>query len=80
MSTIEKLYYNMEKLTDDFVDSPETRVALKKLEDIVGDLTDEIEDCICDYAVVNEKQGFICGFKYAMSLMSDGSVHVAEMH
>lgn len=31
MSNIEKLYYNMERLTDNWNDMPETRKAIKKI-------------------------------------------------
>ncbi len=73
MSNIEKLYYNMEKLTDNWNDMPEKKAANEKLEEAVGqDFYLKYEDVICDCMVANEKQGFILGFQYAVSLLTGG--------
>ena len=73
MSNLEKLYYNMEKLIDDWVDMPETKEASDRLEEALGEeLYEEYEDIICECMSVNEKQGFIKGFQYAVSLLTSG--------
>ena len=73
MSSIEKLYYNMEKLTDDWTDMPEVKKATAKLEETVGiTLYEKHEDVICDCMSACEKQGFIKGFQYAVTLMMEG--------
>lgn len=73
MSNLEKMYYNMEKLSDDWEDMPETKKSRDKLEETIGnELYAKYEDVICDYVSANEKQGFIKGFQYAVSLLTSG--------
>ncbi len=71
MKNIEKLYYNMENLSDNWGDMPETRKANKELENALGrKLYMEHEEKILAYMVASEKQGFIRGFQYAVSLLT----------
>lgn len=75
MSEIEKLYYNMDRLSDNWKDMPEAKEALSKLESAMGrkvymKYEDEISSCVS----ANEKQGFILGFQYAVSLLTGGKV------
>lgn len=75
MSNLENIYCNMEKLTDDFIDTEETKAALHALSEGLGyELYGKYEDEILLYATANEKQGFIYGFRYAVSLLTDGKV------
>lgn len=73
MSNLEKLYYSMDKISDNWVDSPELRAATNRLEEALGDeLYAKYEEEICDCAVVNHKEGFVKGFQYAVSLLTSG--------
>lgn len=71
-----KIYSNLHLLLDDFTDFPETEEAennfwkfVKKnvLSNREPDI--EFENVLLDVAHYNQKQGFIYGFKYAISLM-----------
>lgn len=71
MSNIERLYYNMDKLIDNYADTEEVKRTLDRLETVFGrELYAKYEDEISDYVSASEKQGFITGFQYAVSLMS----------
>lgn len=71
MSNIEKLYYNMERLSDDWEDMPKSKKASDKLIETMGEeLYAEHETEICDCMCAREKQGFILGFQYAVSLLT----------
>jgi hypothetical protein len=73
MSEIEKIYYNMDKLSDDFTELPETEKASEQLYNLLGkDFVLKHEDVITDLTSANEKQGFIYGFRYAVGLLMDG--------
>lgn len=73
MSNIEKLYYNMDKLNDDYMDSDEVRQARGNVESVLGrEVYFKCESEILSLASVNEKQGFILGFQYAVSLLTSG--------
>lgn len=73
MSYLEKIYYNMEKLSDDWTDTPEIRAASDKLEKALGEeLYIKYEDEISDCESANHKEGFIKGFQYAVSLLTSG--------
>lgn len=73
MSDLEKLYYNMEKLSDDWTDTPELKAARDKLQKALGEeLCVKYEDEICDCEAANHKEGFIKGFEYAVSLLTGG--------
>lgn len=77
MSNLEKLYYNMEKLYDDWADTPETKAASDRLENALGDeLYMKYEDEICDCQSANHKDGFMKGFQYAVSLLTSGKAVV----
>lgn len=72
MSSLEKLYYNMDKLVDGWDDSQETQDANSKLEQAMGNrLYARFEDEILCCHEANEKQGFIEGFRYAVALLTD---------
>lgn len=79
MSNIEKLYYNL-CLMNEHADMPETIEAGDRLEGAMGkELYGKYEDEIIDCTAANEKQGFIFGFQYAVSLLVNGeSVSVNE--
>lgn len=73
MSSIEKLYYNMDRLVDNWTDMPETREKNKRMEEAIGkELSAKYGDVICDCMAASEKQGFIHGFQYAVSLLTGG--------
>lgn len=73
MSNLEKLYYNMDKLNDNWADTEEVKAASDRLEEALGDeLYAKYEDEICDCTAANHKEGFIKGFQYAMSLLISG--------
>ena len=74
MSNIEKLYYNMSRLSDSYSDSEEVKTALSEVENVLGyDSFMEYEEIISAYAAASEKQGFIAGFQYAVSLLTNRS-------
>lgn len=78
MSNLERLYYNMEKISDDWMDSPEVRTATDRLEEALGgELYTRYEAEICDCAAENHKDGFIKGFRYAVSLLTSEKGGVA---
>jgi len=71
MSNLETLYYNMDKLNDNWTDTPEVKAASDRLEEALGDeLYSKYEDEICDCTAANHKEGFIKGFQYAVSLLT----------
>lgn len=73
MSNLEKLYYNMEKLSDNWVDTPELKAASDRLEKALGnELYTKYEDEICECESANHKEGFVKGFQYAVSLLTGG--------
>lgn len=73
MSNLEKLYYNMDKISDNWTDSPELRAASNRLEEALGEeLYRKYEDEICDCESANHKEGFVKGFQYAVSLLTSG--------
>lgn len=72
MSNIEKLYYDL-CLMNRNPDRTETIDAGNRLEEKMGkELYGKYEDEISDYTTANEKQGFIFGFQYAVSLLING--------
>lgn len=72
MTNLEKLYYNMHVLTDDYADSKEAEEARDAVEKDLGKDFMKYEDTIAAFASATEKQGFITGFKCAVSLMTSG--------
>lgn len=73
MSNLEKLYYNMDKLTDNYTDTEEVKRALDSLETALGkELYAKYEDEIANYVSAVEKQGFVTGFQYFASLLTSG--------
>lgn len=73
MSYIEKLFNNLDKLIDNYVDTEETKKARKDMEESLGrELYFEHEEEIATLLVANEKQGFMYGFQYAVSLLTSG--------
>lgn len=73
MSNIEKLYYNMHLLKDNYVDSEETKEARNVLEEALGTkMYIKYEDELSTLTASVEKQGFITGFQYAVSLLTSG--------
>ncbi len=73
MSNLEKLYYSMDKLDDNWTDTPEVMDAIDSLEQALGDkLYAKYEDEITNCLSANHKEGFIKGFEYAVSLLTSG--------
>ena len=73
MNNLEKLYYNMDKLSDECRDLGDTKEARDAMEKAIGaEVYEKAEDEICCCMSANEKQGFIHGFQYALSLLMDG--------
>ncbi len=72
---IENIFWNFEKLNEEYVDLPETRKASEELTNfLIGNgMTRkeymEIEDFISSATIQHEKQGFIYGFQYAIKLL-----------
>lgn len=81
MKEIEKIFYNLDILTDTYIDFPETRIIMDKIFESIEKMeileeTGEIQqkklfDIISDYGEAMEKQGFIYGFRYAAALLTD---------
>lgn len=74
MNYLEKLYYNMDKLSNKWGDMEETKDAQYAMERAIGakvyeKAETEINCCLS----ANEKQGFIQGFQYAVSLLTNAS-------
>lgn len=77
MTNIEKLYYNLHTLDEYYADMPETKEARDAMEAALESAMSrdsylECEDAICACMSANEKQGFIFGFQYAVSLLMSG--------
>lgn len=73
MSNLEKLYYNFDKLIDNFDDTPEVKEARNNLEKVLGrEAYTKYETEISILESKSEKQGFITGFQYAVSLLTSG--------
>lgn len=72
---IEKIYFNFEKLADDYRDLPETLAAHHKtMEFLIAHkmpkkIELEVDDLLCEIAHKNERQGFLYGFQYAVRLL-----------
>lgn len=79
MSNLEKLYYNLDRLIDNFDDTPEVKEARNNLEKVLGRETYtkyKTEVSILEYK--SERQGFITGFQYAVSLLTSGKAVAHE--
>lgn len=74
MSNLEKLYGYMYLLDDNWNDyTPEIKAASDRIEKAMGDeLYIKYEDEIMDYVYKSNKEGFIQGFQYAVSLLTSG--------
>lgn len=73
MSNLEKLYYNLDRLIENYDDTEEIKDARNNLEKMLGReayTKHETEISILEYK--SEKQGFITGFQYAVSLLTSG--------
>lgn len=81
MEAIEKLYYNIERLEENYVDfdfkreqSKRATKAIKHLAMIhhgvdIDEVVMDVLDKVNDSEAACERQGFIYGFSYAMKLM-----------
>lgn len=79
MSNLEKLYYSMHILVDEYKDTDETKAARAAVENALGGKDYmKYEDEISDLAGSTEKQGFINGFQYAVSLLTSGKAVAHE--
>lgn len=73
MTNLEKLYYNMDKVNDSWRDMPETTEAYKALQSALGkESYTKYENEITACTIAYEKQGFIQGFRYVVSLLMEG--------
>lgn len=73
MSDIEKLYNNLAFVTDDYADTEETKEARHNVENALGKKAYlKYEDKIAILEGAVEKQAFIFGFQYAVSLLTGG--------
>lgn len=71
MNYHEKLYYNLDKLSDNYGDMEETKEKRDAMEKAIGaEVYEKAEDEICCCMSANEKQGFIHGFQYAVALLT----------
>ena len=72
---IENIYFNFEKLADDYRDLPETLAAHRKTMEFLTahkmpeKIKLEVDDLLCDIAQEGERQGFLYGFQYAIRLL-----------
>ena len=87
-SVVENIYYNMSNLIASYADFPDTKKAWDDIEDHIkrcelfgnaGEISKQRMEQLSDlYDLINiangknEKQGFIYGFNYAMSLIAAG--------
>ena len=75
MGTVDKIYDNFEMLYDSYTDMAETRETRNRLfrhmEEQGLDMV-ELESYITPVISEYEKQGFLYGFRYAVSLFLDG--------
>lgn len=79
MSNLEELYNNMHILVDEYKDTDETKAARVAVENALGGKDYmKYEDKILHLAGSSEKQGFINGFQYAVSLLTSGKAVVYE--
>lgn len=78
MKMIDRIFENLEKLMDNYVDLPETREAEERFWEYVDSniLLNaenyekiEFENVLYDFGSFREKQGFLYGFNLAMDLM-----------
>lgn len=73
MSNLEKLYYNLPILKDDYMENEEVTEARHDVETALGEKTYiKCEIKISMLEGVAEKHGFINGFQYAVSLLTSG--------
>ena len=86
---IEKIYYTFDRLSKEFADFPDTTKANDDFWDymeksgIIGNAgisqrRSDIDDLIGAVTCSNEKQGFVYGFQYALSLILGGRGGVVE--
>ena len=72
---IEKIYNNIEKLTDGYADLPETQQAYDnamsylKEHKLPPKIEPEVSDLLNDINYYGERQGFLYGFQYAVRLL-----------
>lgn len=69
MTTLEKIYYNLDELMDNCKDLQDTKKALESISKFYKDQTSDLESCVSDYGSTCQKQGFIYGFRFAISLI-----------
>ncbi|CCX58201.1 putative uncharacterized protein [Blautia hydrogenotrophica CAG:147] len=69
---IEKIYFNFEKLADDYRDLPETLAAHRKTMEFLTahkmpeKIKLEVDDLLSGIVQKGERQGFLYGFQYAI--------------
>ena len=84
MKEMEKIYNNFDRLCDNFLDFEETEKGYNELEEYIKKETfhgvpgwekEQIKllEEIIKYAAMNEKQGFVYGFQYAVKLLTCNS-------
>lgn len=83
MNAVEKIYYNMDKLSDNYVDLAESIEASDKVTSAIKSLVPEdkqlkFSDEVSHSQAAYEKQGFIYGFNFAVSLLTSGKVVAAN--
>lgn len=84
IEAIDRIYNNFENLQDDIEDFPETDKAMENLREYITEkyLSNnaeksarqwiDLEEYVMYVAFMNERQGFIYGFQYAVLLMAGG--------
>ncbi len=77
MGTVDKVFDNFEMLYDNYMDMPEAQEArnnaFKYIEENGIDMT-QMEHYITAIISEYERQGFLYGFRYAVSLFLDGTL------
>ena len=72
---IDKIYNNIEKLTDGYADLPETQqahsdaMAYLKEHKLPPKIESAVSDLLNDISYYGERQGFLYGFQYAIRLL-----------
>lgn len=74
---IDKIYFNLEKLMDDYSDLPEVLEAHREVMEFLTahkmpkKIELEVDELLCGIVQQSERQGFYYGFRYAVRLLME---------
>ena len=77
MGVLDKIFDNFEMLYENYTDIPETQEARKEMFCYLAEKGIDVMEAECYLTSVMseyERQGFLYGFRYAVSLILDGTV------